>query len=237
MTQELAQEGTALVQTITALHVVDDASFGRAGEMLKTVKLYLRRVAEVFDPIVTTAHTAWKTALEQRKGVEQYAVTAERTLKERMSVYEQDQARLRRLAEEAASREQARLEAEERARVVAEEARLRAQAEEVRLAEAIVAEQAGDTIRAQALVEAPIVVAPVLPRAIFVAPPLVAQPKVEGVSFRDDWDFEIVTAALIPREYLTPDLVRIRGVVKAMKAATNIPGVKVIQKRIAAVRA
>lgn len=237
MTQDLTQEGTALVQTVTAIQVVDDASFGRAGETLKMVKLYLRRVAEVFDPIVTSAHTAWKTALEQRKGVEQYAVTAERTLKERMGTYEQEQARVRRQAEEAARREQARLEAEERARVAAEEARLRAQAEEVRLAEAIVAEQAGDTVRAWALVEAPIVVAPVVPRAISVAPPPVARPKVEGVSFRDDWDFEIENAALIPREYLTPDLVRIRGVVKAMKASTNIPGVKVIPKQIASVRA
>mgnify|MGYP001564367470 CR=1 FL=1 len=237
MSQELAQEGTALVQQVTTLQVIDEASFGRAGEMLKTVKVYLRRVAEVFDPIVTSAHTAWKTALEQRKGVEQYAVAAERTLKERMGAYEQDQARLRRQAEEAARREQERLEVEERARVAAEEVRLRAQAEEVRLAEAIVAEQAGDTVRAQALVEAPIVVAPVAPRPIFVAPPPMAQAKVEGVSFRDDWDFEIENAALIPREYLTPDLVRIRGVVKAMKAATNIPGIKVIPKRIASVRA
>lgn len=237
MTQDLAQEGTALVQTASVIQVVDEVSFGRAGEMLKTVKLYLRRVAEVFDPIVEAAHRAHKTAVEQRKGVEQYAVTAERMLKERMSVYEQEQARLRRAAEEAARREQERLEAEERARVAVEEARLRAEAEDKRLAEAVAAEQAGDAVRARALVEEPIVVAPVAPRPVFVPPTPMARPKVEGVSFRDVWDFEIDNAALIPQEYLTPDLVRIRGVVQAMKSAANIPGVKVIPKRIAAVRA
>ena len=48
-----------------------------------------------------------------------------------------------------------------------------------------------------------------------------------GIKGREQWDFEIVDAALIPREYLVPDMAAIRGVVKAMKGKTNIPGIQV----------
>ncbi|MGH7311366.1 MAG: hypothetical protein ACREK6_22000 [Candidatus Rokuibacteriota bacterium] len=222
--------------TAQELAVVDDDTFTRAGETLKTIKLYLKRVEEVFGPIVTTAHTAWKTALEQRKGVEQYAVTAERTIKDRMAAYEQAQERLRREAAEAALREQERLEAEERARVAAETARLQRVEEDRRIAEAAAAEQAGDGARAAALLEAPVVVPAVAPRPVFVPPPPMPKPEVAGISFRDDWDFEVLNEALIPREYMAVDAVKIRRVVKAMRGSTNIPGIRVIPKRIVAAR-
>lgn len=236
MSDELAIEGQNLVGQVTALAVVDDPTFQRAGVMLKTVKLYLRRVAEVFDPIVETAFLAHKTAVAQRKSVEQYALTAERTLKDRMGTYEQEQAAIRREAERIAEVERQRLEAEERTRVAVEEARLQAEAEERRLAEAVAAEQAGDRVRAQALIEAPVVVAPVAPRPVFVAPPPVARPAVEGVSFRDDWDFEVQDAARIPREYLMVNEVQIRKVVKAMKGQTAIPGIRAFARRVTAAR-
>ena len=103
--------------------------------------------------------------------------------------------------------------------------------------EAVAAEKAGDAVRARALIEAPVVVAPVTPRPVFVAAPPAQAPKVEGVSFRDDWDFVITNAALIPREYLIPDEKKIRAVVKAMKEHTNIPGIRAERGRTAAVRA
>ena len=235
--ERVEQQGLALLGSARALIVRDAVTFLEAVEGAKAARQQQRFVHELMDPLCEATDKAHKVATGRRGMLLKYPTDARAIYDKGASDYEQEQARLRRQAEDAARREQERLEAEERARVAAEEARLRAQAVEVRLAEAVVAEQAGDTVRVQALVEAPIVVAPVLPRAIFVAPPPVAQPKVEGVSFRDDFDFEITDAALIPREYLMPDLVRIRGVVKAMKMATNIPGIKVIPKRIAAVRA
>jgi ribosome biogenesis SPOUT family RNA methylase Rps3 len=61
--------------------------------------------------------------------------------------------------------------------------------------------------------------------------PVVAAPapepeKVEGVSFVENWTFEIEDKAKIPLEYMIPDEKKIRGVVKAMKGDTSIPGVK-----------
>ena len=50
--------------------------------------------------------------------------------------------------------------------------------------------------------------------------------KVEGISFVENWTFEIEDKAKIPLEYMIPDEKKIRGVVKAMKADTNIPGIR-----------
>jgi hypothetical protein len=243
---QLANEGEALVGTVQDLVVIDAESFGRAGEMLRTVKAYLRRVAEVFDPIVETAYRAHRTAVEQRKGVEQYALTAERVLKDRMATYEQAEARKRREAEEAARREQERLEAEERARVAAEQRRLEEEAEEQRLAEALAAEQAGDTARAQALIEAPVDVPTVTPRPVFVAPPPAPAPAVAGVSFRDQWSAEVVSlidlvravaAGRAPITYVKADEVALNQMARALKGAMNVPGVRVTSRRVTAARA
>jgi len=56
--------------------------------------------------------------------------------------------------------------------------------------------------------------------------------KAAGISTREDWDFEITDANLIPRDYLIPDDKAIRAVVKATKGKKEIPGVKIITKTI-----
>lgn len=51
--------------------------------------------------------------------------------------------------------------------------------------------------------------------------------KQKGESTRKVWKFEIINEKLIPREYLQIDESKIRGVVTALKGATNIPGIRV----------
>lgn len=48
-----------------------------------------------------------------------------------------------------------------------------------------------------------------------------------GVTFREEWHFEIEDAAVLPREYLQPNEAAIRGVVQALKGETKIAGVRV----------
>lgn len=63
-------------------------------------------------------------------------------------------------------------------------------------------------------------------------PPPVKTPKqVDGVAFVEHWDFIIENVDLIPREFLVPDEMKIRRLVKAMRAETNIPGVKVTMEK------
>lgn len=59
-------------------------------------------------------------------------------------------------------------------------------------------------------------------------------PKIAGQSVREVWEFQIEDASLIPREYLMPDVVKIRRYVAAMKADAKVAGVRIYsEKRIA----
>ncbi len=53
---------------------------------------------------------------------------------------------------------------------------------------------------------------------------------VAGVSFVERWSAEVVDAAAIPREYLIPDMVKIKAMALALKNETRIPGVTVTFK-------
>lgn len=62
------------------------------------------------------------------------------------------------------------------------------------------------------------------------------EPKVEGVSFYEHWDFEIEDETAIPRRFLSIDEKKIRKYVQAMKGDSDIPGVRVYMKRKPRVR-
>jgi hypothetical protein len=55
---------------------------------------------------------------------------------------------------------------------------------------------------------------------------VVDEPMAKGVAMVETWGFKIVDEEAIPREYLMPNIPRIRQIVRAMKGKTNIPGVK-----------
>ena len=233
----LERESQTLTTTVDTLVIADPESYARAGEGLRTVALYIKRVGEVLDPICEAAFHSHKVAVAQRDTLLRPAQAAKRVLGDRMAAWDAEQARLRREAEAAAQRERERLERDAREQAEAEQRRLTAAAEDRRLAEATEMEARGDGAGAARLLEAPMAIPVVTPAPVFApAPAPPAAPKVEGVSYREDFDFVIDDPLLIPREYLKPDDVKIRGVVRALKAAAYIPGIRVVSKRIATVR-
>lgn len=145
------------------------------------------------------------------------------------------------------ARERARVEAERRAAEAAaraERERQEAEAEAARRAAAAEAEalraagqqEAATELDRQADIEQAETVAAV--RELEAMAPAVAEPaKLAGVSSRSTWDFEIVDLALIPREYLLVDEKKIRGIVRALKSETNIPGIRAVESSTLAVRA
>jgi hypothetical protein len=54
-----------------------------------------------------------------------------------------------------------------------------------------------------------------------------APPKAAGLSFRDDWKFEVEDEKKIPRKYLVPDFQAIGRDVRTYKEQCVIPGVRV----------
>lgn len=234
--QEIEVRAQAIAERIPLIKIVNAESFALAVEDRAEIKRRRARIAELMNPICDAAYKTWKTAVAKRESLDAPFAEADKAYSRAQGAYDQEQARLRREAEEATRRERERLEAVERARVAAEEARLRKEEDDRRLAEAAEAEAAGDTEAAERILAAPVETPVVAPRPIFVPPPAVQAPKAAGVSFRDNWDFEIVDAALIPREYLVPDETKLRGVVRALKHQTRIPGVRAVNERIAVQR-
>lgn len=68
-------------------------------------------------------------------------------------------------------------------------------------------------------------------QAAIVSSAIVSTEAPKGISFREQFTFRIVNAALLPREFLAPDEPKIRAHVAQHGLAANIPGV-VVEKSI-----
>lgn len=218
-------------------------AYEQAASELKSIKGALAQIEDARTRITKPLVEAQRETNAQAKAAAAPFIADEIVIKNAMIRYSDEQDRIRqeeqRKANERAEAERrrlqaiadaaaqkARLEAEEKRRQAeqeatagraAEAARLRAQAESVEAAAAAKVEKFED--------RAAQVVAPVATQAA---------PKVSGVSIATVWDFEITDDKQVPREYCDVNETRIRKVVQAMQGNTNIPGVRVFQKKRAA---
>lgn len=213
---EVSREVMDVEAQARAVKITDAASYVAAGELWKAIKALRKKVDETFGPIISAAFRAHKAAVAKRNEMDNPLMAAEKIVKSAMSIWDYEQERLRK-EEQARLAEIARKEEEER-----------------RLLEAIAAEEEAKAMGAtkeEAAQEA----AAIMEEPVYVPPPVVpkAVPKLQGGPvYRETWTFEVVNAAIIPREYLTPDMTKIGGVVRAMKGATNIPGIRAFSKRV-----
>lgn len=199
-TQEITEKALTVPEQANALIITTPEQYQAAADMLLNIKAIQKEIDATFDPIVKKAHEAHKEAVAQKKKVETPLKEAEAIIKPKMVKYDTEQEAIRR----------------------AEEERLRAIAlkeeEDRRIAEAAAAEAEGNHDEAEAIVSEPVYVAPVMVQK--------TTPQVSGVQYRETWTFEVVDINKVPREYLKLDDVRIGGVVRSMKGATNIPGIR-----------
>jgi len=187
-----------------ALVIRDPETAQKASDLKDSIRQIRKKIADTFNPIIEKAHQAHKEALAKKKEAEAPLLEAEAILDRGLVEYK---------------REQDRKAEEERKRILEE---ARRQAEEAQLAAAVEVEKAGMKEEAEL-----IITQPVIP---MVSVPKTEAPKIQGVGFRSNWKFRIVNESLIPNEYKTIDMVKIGGVVRALKGATNIPGVEVYEE-------
>lgn len=206
-----ASSGTMLGQA-AMLTVKDDASFTAGAEMLLEIKRIAKTVEARFEEPVSMAFKAHRAMTALRDSVLAPFRSAEATIKQKVGAYQIEVDRKRR--EEA-----------DRLRRQAE-----AQAEAERIAKAQDQMDKGDLKGCEQTLEAP-----AAPVSVRVETP--GAPKVAGISFRDEWKFEITNVNEIPMEYLIPDVVAIGRVVKAMGSRTNIPGIRLFSEKVVAGRA
>ena len=220
-TQEVEAQGLVLVTQAEEIVVRDTASFHEAGLFLRTIASYMKKVGEVFDPIVEAAHRAHKVALEQRTRMLEPAQAASRMVKGEMATFEQA--------------ERDRVAAEQR-KAEAERGRLE---DDERLRNATRLEQQGKPEAAAAALTAPVEV-PVF------TPPVQAAPRAEGISFRDSWSAEVtdllalaraVADGVVAPTLLIPNQPALNKMAVALKGELRIPGVQPRCERISAVPA
>lgn len=208
------------VQTFGLIRVTDAESLNRAGELVRSIKEFLRRVADLFDPIDTAQIAARRVTIAQRKLLEDGPMALDKAQRAEMGAYEEGERKKVQDAEVAAAKERQRLE---------DDARLKA---------ALAAEAVGDVQTAARILDAP---KPPLPVTV----PLVVRPtptKTDGFAFKTNYGAEIedlkalvaaVAAGAAPLEYVLPNLTTLNQAARTLKEQLLIPGVRLVKNRTA----
>jgi hypothetical protein len=185
--------------------------------MMKTMEADLR-------PGIDAQHAAWKISLANLQKHLEPLKKADAVITAKVGDY--------------LARERVRAEAERRRLLAEAEAKARAE-REARAQAALAAAQAAqeerdDLTAALAMDEAVQIEAEVIVPQVDLSAAKVV--KATGQSMRTDWDFEVSDFAKLPDNYKIADDKKIRAVVKAMKGAVEIPGVRIYSKQIVSQR-
>jgi len=169
---------------------------------------------KTFRPEIKKKHELWKSELAVLNYYDQPLESDQNRLREGIVKFRNEQKRI--------ADEEARRLREIEQRKADEEARIRA--EELKLSDAVEAEQRGEVDLAEA-----IIAAPALPLAAAIAAPVyvpVNVPQVKGSTVKEKWVYEITDINLIPREYFLLDTKALNTIVGRLKQRTNIPGIR-----------
>jgi hypothetical protein len=183
-------ESTALtlVERANQLVVIDQASFERADSLLDDFASQEKRINALFDPIREARFERYQRIQKLQKQRIDELAPGKVALKVKSKAWLDEQARLKREAEERARQERERIEREQREAAEAERVRLQKIADEERLEAALRAEASGDHDVAEAIIEQP--PAPIfVPMAepVFFPPAEVALPKADGRRYGKKW--------------------------------------------------
>lgn len=196
-----------ILDEMDSLAVADADQAAAAADFLTRLKTTQKLVADHFEPRRKDAYAEYQAVLKERDELTKPLETAEKAVKKMLGAYQMEQERKRREAEaEARRREEAK----------------RREEEERRLAEAI---ETGK----EEILERPVVVAAE-------APSEPEPQKLDGISYREVWRFEIEDQFKLPRTFLQPDVRMIDDYVRREKSNGSIPGVRIYSEKVVAAR-
>ena len=216
----LEQNALALVESAKAITITSPESYTSAWDFLKKLKAMQKAWEEHHAPTVTATNTAHKMAVAARDKLLTPFGVAERWVKGLIGTYDREQERLR-------------AEAERAAQLAAQKAQ-----EDAQLAAAVEAEQAGQREEAEAILEAPVVVPPVIFRP--------TTPKVAGGSIRENWKarctdlkalIKAVAEGRAPSTLLLLNQSALDQLAKAAKQDFQVPGCQAYTESVVSARA
>lgn len=228
MNESLEKKVTNITTRVQVLMVINQESLTIANQFILGIKSVRKEIADTFDPIIDQTNKAHREALSQKARHDEPLKQAEALLKDRTRIYLIEEDRKRREIEVARARAEAeRRRLEEEAIWKAQEAERRAR-EAKNDAERKKAQEEADKFIEQAAAQEE--------KIVNEMPKEVIKPKVEGLSMRDHWTFDIIDASLIPREYLIIDIPGINKIVQYQKDKIIIPGIRIYCEKIMAAR-
>lgn len=225
----LAAETQSWASRARGLSIVDRESCTNASLLLRSVKTLRVQVQQWFAPHLEAAmetkrkaEAARKALADEQARMEQPLVDAETILKRGLLAFEQEQERLR-LAEEQRLQEEARKHAE----TVTLAAAAALEREAVETGDEAMRQEAEDILSQP--IETPVVS---VAKAV---------PKVQGVTYRDNWkahpavDIKALAAAVaagnVPTTFLVPDMTAINQFARATKGTHPVPGIRFFNDR------
>jgi len=188
-----------------ALQVANREDYDVASALNKAAIDLKKKIKSFFAPMVQKAHEAHKAVKDTENLHLKPVEEAISMFKRKMTDWYMEEQRKVREQEEKVRQEAIR------------------QAEEARLKEAEELEEKGEAEKAEEVLGAPIAEPVFKPKEV---------ERPQGVSYRDNWKFELVDESALPRPYLMPDMQKIAGVVRSMKGKTKIDGVRVFNEPI-----
>lgn len=214
------EERAAFLATILPDDIVSPQEYSGLAEERKRLKAFIARVEPEFDSVCADAHRAWKSACRLRGLFMDGLHALERRAGQLLSRYDTKQEEIRRA-------EERRLAEEERQRL------LKQQREEAKLLEKQGHKEVAVSVRAQP-VHAPAVSIPS------------ATPKVEGLTYRDNWKWRpiggdtpqnriLAISLMVPkdfREFVKLDDSALTKFAGRTKGTARVPGIEFYNERI-----
>jgi hypothetical protein len=204
----LREEVQQLPVCAQTLELTDEASVRAASALLRRIRKLRTLLATFFTPHIQRAFAAHRALVEDRRRLDAPLAEAETRLKERLGTFLILENERRAVA--------ARCETAAMQAVRSEEIWRAVEALEAEGQHDDAAELVAEFIRAPTLTG--------LPTQML---------RADGMSLRAMWRYEVIAPDEVPREYLTIDHRKL-GVVRALKGAAGIPGVRIWAERTVA---
>ena len=206
--QQLSRDVTDIEFQAESLVIQTDEDYAFAGEFGKMLKKKASQVTTFFKPMKDSAYQAHKTVCDREKAMLTPLRNAEKIIKQAINIYDAEQKRKRREAEEAARR-------------AAEAERER------KMREASELEAAGDNEGAEAAFEEAVIMDDAASYAVV---PATAAPKVSGVSTSKDWEIVEIDPKAVPLavagvEIRPVDKAAVMRLIRTSKGQIEIPGI------------
>lgn len=219
--QQFQQETNGILIEAQQFKITTADQFHAAGDKLMRIKGVMKKIDELFDPIVKKAFEAHKATVAAKKQLTEPLTKAETMIKQEMTAYNAEQ---RRIA----------TEAEAKARELAE-AQARKEREKL-LSQAVKAEEKGQEEKAEALLEQAENIIPLTPIIV----PQVE--KVKGISTKTVWKAIVVKTEEVPAyfngmELRTINQSQLNKIAQMTAGNVQISGVRFEQEEIVSSRA